>query len=221
MQDRQREVTLRFLAEPSDVNFGGKVHGGMVMKWIDQAGYAAAVGWSGAYCVTVAVEGIEFVQPILIGDMVRVRAPCLYRHIEHALRGGRHRTGSADGERASCDKLRDCVRRAGCAERATCSRAHVGADGRGRAVRSRLRAQIGGGVAQHARADPRTAGRGVAWLMAFRLDRAPAVPVLMSHRVDREDWAVPATLKPYLTLSSHRHTVPCDSQAHGPAHHLP
>ncbi len=33
-----REITLRFLAEPSDVNFGGKVHGGAVMKWIDQAG---------------------------------------------------------------------------------------------------------------------------------------------------------------------------------------
>ena len=68
-----RELTLQFLAEPADVNFGGKVHGGMVMKWIDQAGYAAAVGWSGQYCVTVAVGGIQFVQPILIGDLVTVR----------------------------------------------------------------------------------------------------------------------------------------------------
>ncbi|HEX7348511.1 MAG TPA: acyl-CoA thioesterase [Rhodanobacteraceae bacterium] len=74
----QREVTLRFLAEPSDVNFGGKVHGGMVMKWIDQAGYAAAVGWSGTYCVTVAVEGIQFAAPILIGDLVKVRARIAY-----------------------------------------------------------------------------------------------------------------------------------------------
>jgi len=32
----------------------------MVMKWIDQAGYACAVGWSGKYCVTVAVGGIRF-----------------------------------------------------------------------------------------------------------------------------------------------------------------
>lgn len=78
MSKRQREVTLRFLAEPSDVNFGGKVHGGVVMKWIDQAGYAAAVGWAGTYCVTVAVEGIEFMRPILIGDMVRVRARLAY-----------------------------------------------------------------------------------------------------------------------------------------------
>lgn len=69
----QRELTFRFLTEPTDVNFGGKVHGGMVMKWIDQAGYACAVSWSGHYCVTVAVGGIEFVQPILIGDLVTVR----------------------------------------------------------------------------------------------------------------------------------------------------
>lgn len=73
MPGQQCEVEFRFLAEPTDVNFGGKVHGGMVMKWIDQAGYAAAVGWSGQYCVTVAVGGIQFVQPILIGDLVTVR----------------------------------------------------------------------------------------------------------------------------------------------------
>jgi hypothetical protein len=41
MVHRQRGVTLRFLAEPGDVNFGGKVHGGAVMKWIDQAGTPA------------------------------------------------------------------------------------------------------------------------------------------------------------------------------------
>jgi acyl-CoA hydrolase len=43
------------------------------MKWIDQAGYACAVAWSGRYCVTVAIGGIQFVQPILIGDLVTVR----------------------------------------------------------------------------------------------------------------------------------------------------
>ena len=40
----QREITLRFLAEPTAVNFGGKIHGGAVMKWIDEAGYACAAG---------------------------------------------------------------------------------------------------------------------------------------------------------------------------------
>ena len=71
---RPREITLRFLAEPTDVNFGGKVHGGAVMKWIDQAGYACAVGWSGYYCVTVYIGGIRFYKPIFIGQIVEVKA---------------------------------------------------------------------------------------------------------------------------------------------------
>ena len=78
MAQREREVTLRFLAEPTDVNFGGKVHGGAVMKWIDQAGYACAVGWSRQYCVTLYVGGIRFYKPVHIGDMVEVRAELIY-----------------------------------------------------------------------------------------------------------------------------------------------
>ena len=74
MPEQDRELTLRFLAEPTDVNFGGKVHGGMVMKWIDQAAYACATGWSGHYCVTVYVGGIRFYKPIFIGALVEVRA---------------------------------------------------------------------------------------------------------------------------------------------------
>jgi uncharacterized protein (TIGR00369 family) len=71
-------ITLRFLAEPTDVNFGGKVHGGAVMKWIDQAGYACAVGWSGQYCVTIYVGGIRFHRPVLIGNMVEVSAKLIH-----------------------------------------------------------------------------------------------------------------------------------------------
>ena len=78
MPGQQRDLTLRFLAEPTDVNYGGKVHGGQVMKWIDQAGYAAAVGWSGRYSVTVAVGGIRFVAPIRIGDLVAVEATLVH-----------------------------------------------------------------------------------------------------------------------------------------------
>ncbi|PZO66241.1 MAG: acyl-CoA thioesterase [Pseudoxanthomonas suwonensis] len=72
MSGQQRELVFRFLASPTDVNYGGKVHGGVVMKWIDQAGYAAAVGWSGRYCVTVAVGGIRFVAPIRTSDLITV-----------------------------------------------------------------------------------------------------------------------------------------------------
>lgn len=71
---RPRSATLRFLAEPTHVNFGGKVHGGQLMKWIDQAGYTCAVGWSGLYCVTSYVGAIRFLAPIRVGDLVELRS---------------------------------------------------------------------------------------------------------------------------------------------------
>jgi len=67
-------VQFRFLAEPTDVNFGGKVHGGMVMKWIDQASYACAAQWSQHYCVTVSANAIRFIRPILVGQIITVEA---------------------------------------------------------------------------------------------------------------------------------------------------
>jgi uncharacterized protein (TIGR00369 family) len=67
-------VTFRFLAEPTDVNFGGKVHGGTVMKWIDQASYACAAKWSKRYCVTVSANAIRFIKPVKVGQMVEVKA---------------------------------------------------------------------------------------------------------------------------------------------------
>lgn len=71
-------VKFRFLSQPADVNFGGKVHGGAVMKWIDQAGYTCAVNWSSQYCVTVYVGGIRFINPIHIGEIVEVQARIIY-----------------------------------------------------------------------------------------------------------------------------------------------
>jgi acyl-CoA hydrolase len=71
---RPRKVTLRFLAEPSHVNFGGNVHGGAVMKWIDQCGYTCAAGWTGEYCVTLYIGGLHFLKPIRVGEIVEVRA---------------------------------------------------------------------------------------------------------------------------------------------------
>ncbi|MCL7986923.1 acyl-CoA thioesterase [Sphingobacterium sp. lm-10] len=71
-------LIFQFISEPSDVNYGGKVHGGSVMKWIDQAGYACASSWSSRYCVTVYVGGIRFYQPIKIGQIVKVEAHVIY-----------------------------------------------------------------------------------------------------------------------------------------------
>ena len=53
------QITFQFISEPGDVNYGGKVHGGAVMKWIDQTGYACATSWAEGYCVTLYVGGIR------------------------------------------------------------------------------------------------------------------------------------------------------------------
>jgi uncharacterized protein (TIGR00369 family) len=78
MPQTQREITLRFLAEPTDINVLGKVHGGAVMKWIDLAGATCAAGWSGQTCVTVYVGGIRFYKPILVGNLVEVHAKVIH-----------------------------------------------------------------------------------------------------------------------------------------------
>ncbi|MFN4294069.1 MAG: acyl-CoA thioesterase [Thermoflexales bacterium] len=75
---RPHEVTLRFFAQPTEQNVLGKVHGGAVMKWIDEGGAAVAIAWSGQTCVTVYVGGIRFVRPILIGSLVEVHARLIH-----------------------------------------------------------------------------------------------------------------------------------------------
>lgn len=67
-----------FLVEFVDVNFGGKVYGGVVMKWIDLCVYGCVVGWSGKYCIMVYVGGMYFVKFILVGSMVEVDVKVIY-----------------------------------------------------------------------------------------------------------------------------------------------
>lgn len=94
-------ITLRFLAEPSTVSFGGKVHGGTVMKWIDEAGYACATRWAKHYCVTVSMGNIRFQRPITIGDLVEVQARLAYTgrasmNISVEVRSGDIKTGKME-----------------------------------------------------------------------------------------------------------------------------
>jgi acyl-CoA hydrolase len=68
------ETVFRFLADPTSVNFGGKVHGGALMKWIDETAYACAAVWSSRYCVTVSVGNIRFTRPVLVGNLIEIKA---------------------------------------------------------------------------------------------------------------------------------------------------
>ena len=86
-------ATLQFLAAPSDVNWGGKTHGGTVMRWIDEAAYVCAVGWSGGEAIAAYSGGIRFYRPVLIGHLVQVQARLIYTgrssmHISVHVRSG-------------------------------------------------------------------------------------------------------------------------------------
>lgn len=72
---RDDRITLRFMTTPADTAAGGRsVAAGSVMEWIDKAGYACAVGWAGAYCVTAYVGNVRHRRPIAPGSLVEVRA---------------------------------------------------------------------------------------------------------------------------------------------------
>lgn len=72
---RDDRITLRFMTTPADTAAGGRsVAAGSVMEWIDKAGYACAVGWSGAYCVTAYVGNVRHRRPIPPGSLIEVQA---------------------------------------------------------------------------------------------------------------------------------------------------
>ncbi|MGK8512023.1 acyl-CoA thioesterase [Nocardia asiatica] len=71
-------ATLRFLAAPSDINWGGKVHGGRTMRWIDEAAYVCGANWAGQRVLTSYFGGIRFYRPIVIGHVVEVTARLIH-----------------------------------------------------------------------------------------------------------------------------------------------
>jgi acyl-CoA hydrolase len=73
-----REITLRFLAAPTDAGYSGNVSGGRVLEWIDKAGCACAVGWAGTYSVTAYVGNVRFSPPVTVGDLVEATAQLIY-----------------------------------------------------------------------------------------------------------------------------------------------
>jgi uncharacterized protein (TIGR00369 family) len=74
----QSKVTITELMIPSYANFGGKIHGGIILSLMDKAAYAAATKHSGAYCVTVSVDNVNFRQPVEVGDLVSLKAAVNY-----------------------------------------------------------------------------------------------------------------------------------------------
>ncbi|GED23637.1 acyl-CoA thioesterase [Halomonas halmophila] len=66
----QHELTMTVLMTPDMANFSGKVHGGAIMKKLDEVAYACASRYSGHYVVTLSVDQVRFKQPIQVGELV-------------------------------------------------------------------------------------------------------------------------------------------------------
>ncbi|MCA1223486.1 acyl-CoA thioesterase [Streptomyces sp. 8L] len=72
-------VTLAHIMSAHDTNLYGTVHGGVVMKLVDDAAGAAAARHAGCPAVTASVDGMNFIAPARVGDLLTVSA-----QVEHA-----------------------------------------------------------------------------------------------------------------------------------------
>ena len=72
------KTTITELMIPAYANFGGKIHGGILLSLMDKAAYACAAKHAGGYCVTVAVDNVDFREAVAVGDLVSMYASVNY-----------------------------------------------------------------------------------------------------------------------------------------------
>nr|WP_298890303.1 acyl-CoA thioesterase [uncultured Acinetobacter sp.] len=66
----QTELSMAVLMTPDMANFAGNVHGGTILRLLDQAAFACASQYSGSYVVTLSVDQVLFKEPIHVGELV-------------------------------------------------------------------------------------------------------------------------------------------------------
>ncbi|HSV57785.1 MAG TPA: acyl-CoA thioesterase [Variovorax sp.] len=64
------QLTMTVLMTPDTANFAGNVHGGNLLKLLDQVAYACASRYAAKYVVTLSVDQVTFLEPILVGELV-------------------------------------------------------------------------------------------------------------------------------------------------------
>ena len=72
------DTIITELMIPSYANFGGKIHGGILLSLMDKVAYACSTKHAENYCVTVSVEDADFLQPVEVGDLVSLMARVNY-----------------------------------------------------------------------------------------------------------------------------------------------
>lgn len=70
-EERPRHrLSMTLLMTPDMANFTGDVHGGTILKLLDQVAFTCAGRWARAYVVTLSVDRVVFRQPIHVGELV-------------------------------------------------------------------------------------------------------------------------------------------------------
>ena len=69
---------MTVLMTPDKANFSGNVHGGTLLKYLDEVAYACASRFAGSYVVTLSVDQVTFRQPIHVGELVTFLASVNY-----------------------------------------------------------------------------------------------------------------------------------------------
>lgn len=64
------ELAMTLLMTPDKANFSGKVHGGAILKHLDEVAYACAARYCGGYAVTKSVDQVSFDRPLYVGELV-------------------------------------------------------------------------------------------------------------------------------------------------------
>lgn len=64
------QLTLSVLMTPDMANFAGNVHGGTILRYLDQVAYACASRYAARYVVTLSVDQVIFREPIHVGEIV-------------------------------------------------------------------------------------------------------------------------------------------------------
>jgi len=67
-------VIMSHVMMPQDANPAGNIHGGIVMKHIDDAAGVVAVRHSGGNAVTASIDRLDFHHPVFIGNLLTVKA---------------------------------------------------------------------------------------------------------------------------------------------------
>jgi acyl-CoA hydrolase len=74
VEDETHRLSMTILMTPDMSSFAGNVHGGILLKYLDQVAYTCATRCARAYAVTLSVDQVVFREPVHVGELVTFQA---------------------------------------------------------------------------------------------------------------------------------------------------